>query len=123
MAAKRIAGGSDNIQALSDFVTALISDDSRSADAALNAMNLKDNDFGRGYRKALVGMRIALFDRNVDSLIYKCLKGGMLAKERRQIQNEFRARRKTPFASDAEKGFYAAWKDVLRVVSANLKST
>ena len=123
MAAKRIAGGSENIQALSDFVNALISENSRSADAALEAMKLKDNDFGRGYRKALMGMRTAFFERNVDSLIYKCLKGGMLAKERRQIQNEFRAKRKTPFASDVERGFYAGWKDVLRVVAANLKST
>ncbi|MBU7004124.1 MAG: hypothetical protein HXS50_01060, partial [Theionarchaea archaeon] len=86
------------------------------------AIKLRDNEFGRGYRKALLGMRIALFEKNVDSLIYKTLKGGMLVKDRREIQNEFRNRRNTPFASEYEKGFYAAWKDVLRLVDTNLKA-
>jgi hypothetical protein len=122
MAAKRLAGGSSNIEALNSFVSALVGEDPRSADAALEAIKLKENEFGRGYRKALIGMRTALFEKNVDSLIYKAIKGGMLAKDRREIQNEFRNRRNTPFASEHEKGFYAAWKDVLRLVGTNLKS-
>lgn len=123
MAARRIAGGSDNIEALDKFVSALITGDSRSADASLDSIKLKDNEFGRGYRKALVGMRIALFDGNVDSLIFKVTRGGMLAKDRRELQNEFRTRRKTSFASDSEKGFYAAWRDVLRLVGTQMKSS
>jgi hypothetical protein len=122
MAAKRLAGGSTNIDTLNEFVSALIAEDTRSADAALEGIKLKDNEFGRGYRKALLGMRIALFEKNVDSLIYKTLKGGMLVKDRKDIQTEFRSRRNTPFASEHEKGFYAAWKDVLRLVDTNLKS-
>jgi hypothetical protein len=122
MAAKRLAGGSTNIEALNDFVSALIAEDTRSADSALEAIKLKENEFGRGYRKALLGMRVALFEKNVDSLIYKTLKGGMLVKDRREIQTEFRSRRNTPFASEFEKGFYAAWKDVLRLVDTNFKS-
>ena len=123
MAARRIAGGSSNIDSLQEFVSALISEDSRGADTALESIKLKDNDVGRGYRRALLGMRSALFDNNVDSLIFKILKGGMLAKDRRELQNEFRTRRNTPFASDDEKGFYAAWKDVLRLVGASTKSS
>ena len=122
MAAKRLAGGSDNIDALNTFVSALVGEDPRSADAALESIKLRDNEFGRGYKKALVGMRTAFFEKNVDSLIFKSIKGGMLTKDRKEIQNEFRARRKTPFASEGEKGFYAAWKDVLRLVGTNLKS-
>jgi len=122
MAAKRLAGGSGNIDALKSFVSALVGDDSRSADSALESIKLKDNNFGRGYRKALVGMRTAYFEKNVDSLIYKTVKGGMLAKTRKQIQAEFRDRRNTPFAPEDEKGFYAAWKDVLRLIGNELKS-
>lgn len=123
MAAKRLAGGSGNIQALNGFVSALIEDDSRSADSGLEAIKLKDNDFGRGYRRALVGMRTAYFEKNIDSLIYKSIKAGMLAKVRREIQIEFRDRRNTPFASEYEKGFFAAWKDVLRLIGNELKSS
>ena len=123
MAAKRIAGGAGNIEALSDFVKALVSNDSRAADSALDSIKLKDNEFGRGYMKALTGMRSSLFGDNVDSLIFKILKGGMLAKERRDVQAEFRERRKIPFAPDSEKGYCAAWKDVLRLIDQEMKSS
>jgi hypothetical protein len=123
MSAKRIAGGSENIRALGDFVKALVSGDSRGADSALDAIKLRDNEFGRGYMKALTGMRSSLFGDNVDSLIFKILKGGMLAKERTSVQREFRERRKIPFAPDFEKGYSAAWKDVLRLVDQELKSS
>lgn len=122
MAAKRIAGGTGNIEALNEFVKGLVSDDPRAADGALESIKLKDNEFGRGYRRALVGMRSALFGGNVDSLIYKILKAGMLAKERREVQNEFRERRKIPFVADSEKGYCAAWKDVLRLLDQQLKA-
>ncbi len=123
MAAKRIAGGAGNIQALSDFVTALIQRDARAADSALDSIRLKDNEFGRGYMRALTGMRNSLFGENVDSLIFKILKGGMLAKERKDVQREFRDRRKISFAPDSEKGYSAAWKDVLRLMDQQMKSS
>jgi len=122
MPAKRLAAGTENVEVLARFVSALTSGDARGSDSALSALKLRDNEFGRGYRRALIGMRTALFDASVDSLIYKVVKGGLLAKERREIRNEFRERRKTPFASDMEKGFYAAWKDVLRIIEAGGKS-
>lgn len=121
MSAKRLAAGADNIETLTEFVSALTSNNARAADSALDALKLRDNDFGKGYRKALTGMRTALFEKNVDSLIFKVLKGGLLAKDRKEIRNEFRTRRKTPFVSDVEKGFYAAWKDVLRIIGSAAK--
>ena len=122
MSAKRLAAGADNIETLTEFVSALNSNNARAADSALGALKLRDNDFGKGYRKALTGMRTALFEKNVDSLIYKVLKGGLPAKDRKEIRSEFRTRRKTPFVSDVEKGFYAAWKDVLRIIGSAAKS-
>jgi hypothetical protein len=118
MSAKRIAGGAGNIEALMDFVSALNSGDARAADQALGAMKLRDNEFGSGYRRALVGMRTAHLEKNVDSLIYKSLKGGLLVRQRKELRNEFRARRQTPFVSETEKGYFAAWKDVLRIIDS-----
>ncbi len=116
MATKRLAGGSDNLKALTEFVSSLGAEDIRATDLALERIQLRDSGFGRGYQKALIGMKTSMLEKNVDSLIYKSLKGTMSAKQRREILNDFRARRKAPFTSDEEKGFHAAWKDVLRII-------
>jgi len=122
MAARRLAGGASNIEALTKFVSALASEDAKATDAALEAIQLKDTDFGRGYMKALAGMRISLFEKNVDSLIFRILKGSLPGKQKREIMNEFRRRRNAPFVKEYEKGFHAAWKDVLRILEPKEKS-
>jgi len=122
MAARRLAGGAGNIEALTKFVSALAAEDAKATDAALEAIKLKDTEFGRGYMKALAGMRISLFEKNVDALIFRILKGNLPGKQKREIVNEFRTRRKAPFAKEYEKGFLAAWKDVLRILEPKEKS-
>jgi hypothetical protein len=122
MPAKRIAAGKQNLKALRDFVTALSEGDSQAADSALGRIKLKDTDFGKGYRKALSGMKISIDDGNVDSLMHKCLNGHLTKERRNELRREFSDRRKTPFAPKAERGYFAAWKDVLRLVDSIQKS-
>ena len=122
MSSTRISAGASNVKALTDFVSSLRRNDARGADAALAEIKLKANEFGRGYRKALLGMRTALFDKNVDSLIFKFIEGQVPTKHRKEILREFREKRNSPLATDSEKGFFSAWRDVLRILEATKKS-
>ncbi len=122
MAARRLAGGSSNVETLTKFVSSLVSQDAKGAEAALEAIKLKDTEFGRGYRKALEGMRISVFEKNVDSLIFRILAGSFTGKQKREMVSEFRRRRNAPFVREYEKGFHAAWKDVLSILEPKEKA-
>ena len=118
----RVSAGAANVKALTEFVSSLKSKDPRGADAALAEIKLKSNEFGRGYRRALVGMRTALFDKNVDSLIFKLVEGEVPTKHKKEILRELREKRNSPLATESEKGFFAAWRDVVRALDATKSS-
>ncbi len=121
MAPKRIAAGQKNLKALKEFVAALMKEDTLEASSALGKLKLKDNDFGRGYRKALAGMKSVVSDQEVDSLTYKCIKGHLSKEEKKELRKEFSGKRNMAFAAKDEQGFFAAWKDVLKLIDTTKK--
>jgi len=97
------------------FVRALLRRDFSRAKGHLEKLvKIAGNDeWGRGYSRAVEGMMNALKDNDTDSLVVQLLSSNDREKAR-EIMNRYSKMAAQEFRDDYEKGFYTAWSEFLK---------
>ena len=97
------------------FVRALLRRDFNRAKGHMEKLiKIAGNDeWGRGYSRAVEGIMNALKDNDADSLIVQLISGNDREKARELLENYSKLALQD-FRDDYEKGYYTAWSEFLR---------
>lgn len=96
------------------FLRALMRGDYSKAKAHLDKLEkiVGDDEWGRGYSKAINGFLSALKDNDTDSLIVQLVRNPDNEKAQKLLEH-FESILQHEFRDDYEKGYYTAWKELL----------
>ncbi|BAA30580.1 hypothetical protein [Pyrococcus horikoshii] len=97
------------------FLRALLRRDFDKAKSHLEKLSklVKDDEWGRGYLKAINGFMSAIKDNDNDSLIFRLLNDPD-PKEIEELLNRFEEVKEQEFRDDYERGYYTAWVELLQ---------
>ncbi|MDK2783916.1 MAG: hypothetical protein PWQ32_1505 [Thermococcaceae archaeon] len=96
------------------FLRALMRGDYSKAKAHLDKLEkiVGDDEWGRGYSKAINGFLSALSDNDTDALIVQLIRNSDNEKAKKLLEH-FENILQHEFRDDYEKGYYTAWKELL----------
>ncbi|WP_042697590.1 hypothetical protein [Thermococcus sp. PK] len=96
------------------FLRALMRGDYTKAKAHLDKLEkiVGDDEWGRGYSKAINGFLSALSDNDTDALIVQLIRNPDNEKAKKLLEH-FENILQHEFRDDYEKGYYTAWKELL----------
>lgn len=96
------------------FLRALMRGDYSKAKAHLDKLEkiVGDDEWGRGYSKAINGFLSALSDNDTDALIVQLIRNPDNEKAKKLLEH-FENILQHEFRDDYEKGYYTAWKELL----------
>ncbi|USS40382.1 hypothetical protein NF865_08725 [Thermococcus aggregans] len=96
------------------FLRALMRGDYAKAKSHLDKLEkiVGDDEWGRGYSKAINGFLSALKDNDTDSLIVQLIRNPDKEKAKKLLEH-FESILQHEFRDDYEKGYYTAWKELL----------
>ena len=96
------------------FLKALMRGDYTKAKSHIDKLEkiVGDDEWGRGYSRAINGFLSALKDNDTDSLIVQLIKGPN-NENAQQLLERFENILQHEFRDDYEKGYYTAWKELL----------
>lgn len=102
------------------FVEALKSGDTRKAGELIEKMST-ENEYHKGYKKALGGMVASVENKEANSLVTKMLSGSLTKKKMDEERKLSRRIAQETFRPAFERGYEKAWYDILSLFLGKIK--